>query len=339
MIVLTRRRKVFYAMLAAALAGAGVAVLLLAADVFAHVRTEHVAGVNVWGYRGSPVPRKQQGEVRIVMAGGSTVFGWGLPDHESIPAFLERRLNQRGGRRYSVVNLGAPGQGAYGFVFDLEDFAYLDYDIVCLYEGYNDIGTITQRGLNNYLLWRRDSPVFRWTGYFPILPIVLREKAASLGGGASDQERVEFRGSAARRAVAGAMTAVADATNALSSHAGGPAQLPDNQAVSDECVEPWRRYCGSVRGAVEWSLAHGKRVLFITQPYVSDLHVEQQANVAAMLRARFAGEPRVRYVNLGDAIDMRDKTIAYDGVHLIAAGNDTIASKLVDPVLDAANAR
>src|SRR4026209_871488 len=121
MIVLTRRREVFYAMLAAgvagagvaaALAGAGVAVLLLAADVFAHVRTQHVAGVNVWGYRGSPVPRKQQGEVRIVMAGGSTVFGWGLPDNESIPAFLERRLNQRGGgRRYSVVNLGAPGQG------------------------------------------------------------------------------------------------------------------------------------------------------------------------------------------------------------------------------------
>jgi hypothetical protein len=33
---------------------------------------------------------------------------------------------------------------------------------------------------------------------------------------------------------------------------------------------------------------------------------------------------------------MRNRDIAYDGLHLIASGNDTIASHLVEPVLEAA---
>jgi hypothetical protein len=37
-------------------------------------------------------------------------------------------------------------------------------------------------------------------------------------------------------------------------------------------------------------------------------------------------------VNLGDAIDMTDREVAYDGLHLIARGNDLIASRLVEPV-------
>ena len=100
---------------------------LLGADIYAHWRTQNVAGVNVWGYRGAPVSAKRAGETRVAMFGGSTVYGWGLPAHESIASFLEQRLNaSAAGRRFSVVNLGAPGQGAFGFVTDLADFEYLD---------------------------------------------------------------------------------------------------------------------------------------------------------------------------------------------------------------------
>jgi hypothetical protein len=55
-----------------------------------------------------------------------------------------------------------------------------------------------------------------------------------------------------------------------------------------------------------------------------------------MIRSRFGSDPRVSYVNLGDAIDMTDRDVAYDGIHLIARGNDTIAARLVEPVLKAA---
>ena len=334
---LTRKRKLLYALVASALAIGAAAMLLLAADVFAHWRTQDVAGVNVWGYRGPVMPRKLPGEVRIAMLGGSTVFGWGLPASESIAAFLEKRLNAAGRGRFSVVNLGAPGQGAYGFRYDLEDFAYLDYDIVCLYEGYNDLGPLTQRGLTNYLLWRRESPVFRWFGYYPILPVVLREKAqALLNGGSVEPGQVKFEAGVARRVAAGAMSAVADLTTDLGSSSGALSPVPPDPPVAGECIEVWRRYCGSVRDAVQFAIANDHPVIFITQPYFSDVHVEQQNNVAAMLSARFGGEPRVHYVNLGRLINLRDTAIAYDGLHLVASGNDTVAERLVEPVLDAA---
>ena len=48
---------------------------------------------------------------------------------------------------------------------------------------------------------------------------------------------------------------------------------------------------------------------------------------------RLAHDARVRYVNLGRVIDTRDHTIAYDGMHLSAAGNARIAAELVPVVL------
>jgi hypothetical protein len=311
---------------------------LIGADIYVHWRTQNVAGVNVWGYRGAPVPSKRDGETRVAMLGGSTVYGWGLPAHESIASFLEQRLNASpSGHHFSVVNLGAPGQGAYGFVTDLADFEDLDYDIVCLYEGYNDLSSITPRGRDNYLLWRRESPVFRWTGYYPILPIVLREKADLMtGAGKAAGGQVRFRPGFGSRVASGAMRAVAAVTGDLAGQVGGLTPVPANAPKDGECIETWTRYCGSVRDAVAWALAHDKRVIVVTQPYVSDAHKEQQANVAAMLKARFGAEPRVAYVNLGDAVDMQDRNVAYDGLHLIASGNDTIASRLVAPVLEAA---
>ena len=338
MMPLSRRRKIVYGLVTMTLVTLVLLIGLLGADIYAHWRTQNVAGVNVWGYRGAPVSAKRAGETRVAMFGGSTVYGWGLPAHESIASFLEQRLNaSAAGRRFSVVNLGAPGQGAFGFVTDLADFEDLDYDIVCFYEGYNDLGPITIRGRDNYLLWRRESPVFRWTGYYPILPIVLREKADLLtGGGHTKDGEVRFRPGLGSRVAGGAMRAVAAVTGDLAGKVGGLTPAPPNAPEDGVCAEPWARYCGSVRDAITWALSRDKRVIFVTQPYISDAHKTQQANVAAMLTNRFGADSRVTYVNLGDAIDMRNLDIVYDGVHLIASGNDTIASRLVAPVLVAA---
>ena len=331
--MITRGRKMIYASVAVMLATGLMLIGLIGADLYVHSRTQDVGGVNVWGYRGSPVGAKRAGETRIVMVGGSTVYGWGLPAHESIASFLERRLNgSRAGRAFSVVNLGAPGQGAYGFVTDLSDFEYLDYDIVVMYEGYNDLGPITIRGRDNYLLWRHESPVFRWTGYYPILPMVLREKADLLTAGEKGRPgEVRF----GARIAGGAMRAVAAVTGDLGGQVGGLTPVPADAPADGECVETWKRYCGSVRDAVVWVLARDKRVIFVTQPYLSDAHKEQQANVAAMIKARFGGDGRVAYVNLGETIDTANRDVAYDGLHLVAKGNDTIASLLAGPVLEA----
>jgi lysophospholipase L1-like esterase len=332
--ILSRRRTIAYAAIAISISLGVVVLLLAAADVYAHRRTQHVAGVNVWGYRGAPVGGKAEGEIRAVMLGGSTAFGWGLPAHESIPAFLERKLNASGTRRYSVVNLGAPGQGAYGLRFDLSDYEDLRYDLVLVYQGYNDLGPYTIRKQENYFLWRRASPVFRWTGYYPILPTVLREKAdAMLARGVQDG-RPRFEPGMATRAAAGAMRAAAALTAQLGGRPTALAAAPSDAPAADQCGEVWARYCGSVRDAVDYALAGNRPVIVISQPSVSDAHVDQQAHLAAMLRARYRDDARVKYVDLGRAVDMSDPSLAYDGLHLVAAGNEAIAAQLVGPVLE-----
>lgn len=326
---LSRRRKLAYAVVAMSGAGVALLVILLAADVYVHWRTQDEGGVNVWGYRGPAVGQKAPGSVRLVMLGGSTVYGWGLPANESIAAFLERRLraSQPG---TSVVNLGAPAQGAFGFAFDLADYAYLDYDLVILYEGVNDLGPYVARGINNDYLWRRSSAVFRMTGYFPILPVVLRDKAAALRAGEPGQ--VAFEPGLATRATASALRTAAEIGEQVGESMGRLSGTPSRVAVDSECLAIWKPYCASVKEAVSQSLAAGKAVLVASQPYISDSHVEQQANLEAMLARAFGGDRRVAYLNLGRVIDMRDTAIAYDGVHLVAKGNDLIASHLAEAV-------
>jgi hypothetical protein len=338
----SRRKRVVFALAASllvAILGLGV---LLTADIYAHHRTQEEAGVNIWGYRGRPVGPKPVGAVRLVLLGGSTAYGWGLPAHESIAAFLERRLRGHESfatRDVSVVNLGAPAQGAFGFVYDLDDYAYLDYDVVVLYEGLNDLGPYVARGIDNDYLYRRESPVFRLTGYYPVLPVVLRDRARSMMAGGDIHAsyaggQVEFTPNLATRAGATMLRTAAVVAERVGAQLGGLSENPPPPNVAANCIPAWRLFCGRVKAAVSWALQRDKRVVFVTQPYMSDAHVEQQANVAAMLASAFPGDARLRYVNLGHLIDMSDRSIAYDGVHLVARGNDTVAGALVDPVLD-----
>ena len=53
----------------------GASAVLLAADVYLHWRVQNAGAVNVWGYRGPVVGRKQPNEIRVVVLGGSTAFG------------------------------------------------------------------------------------------------------------------------------------------------------------------------------------------------------------------------------------------------------------------------
>ena len=85
---------IVFALLAAVLATVITTVAVLAADLYLHHRAERSAGLNRWGYRGPVLSKKQPGEIRVAMLGGSTVFGYGVLASESIPAFLEQRLNQ-----------------------------------------------------------------------------------------------------------------------------------------------------------------------------------------------------------------------------------------------------
>ena len=347
---LSRRKRLLFALSAVALVFLVTTASLLAVDIYLHRRYQKSSMVNVWGYRGPVLGRKQPGELRIAFLGGSTAFGYGVNWDEAIPAQLENRLNAHlpaGASRVSVANLGFNSEGAFSFVFTIDDYRYLNDDIVCLYEGYNDM--MGDPANPNTSVFRHDSTIFRATGYMPIFPLIFREKAAALrfGGDVNalyrsvrgQETRTMFRPGLANRTAAGALDASAAITESLERQVARIKQEPRRRIVGGEttgCRPPWGEYCKSVLTAVDRVLALGKRVMVISQPHLPghlrERHADQQTTMVAELKRRYRDNVRVAYTNMGDALDINDPAMAYDGMHLTVAGNARVAEWLVEPV-------
>lgn len=332
------RRKALYAILAVCLSGGGTIAALTAYDVHLHHKFEGLAGLNVWGYRGKPAGRKRPGEIRIIVVGGSTVLGFGLDEADTFPRQLETMLNRAAsdGHTYSVVNLGYNQAGAYSFRYTLEDYAYLDYDIVCLYEGYNDLG-----GPNLHLS-RRDWLIFRLTGYMPMMPIVIAEKIRLLRYGnvrGPQPDALVFRPGIVSRTKADALEASKRITDALEKQLRNVKNSEADErtrVVVSECSTRWSFYCSGVANAVDYVRRRGKKVIVVTQPYVRAGHPDQQADLRRMLTMRYARDTNVSYLNLGDTIDTLDPSLCWDGMHLTAVANQRVATAMVPAVLAAA---
>ena len=75
--------------------------------------------------------------------------------------------------------------------------------------------------------------------------------------------------------------------------------------------------------------------LFLPAPLgiVRAPHIRQQAEMAAMLSRRYAGDRAVTYVNLGDTIDLADEQLSGDRMHPTREGNRRIATELTESVL------
>ena len=324
-------KRLVFALIAISGSFALVLLAFLGADLYAHSRVERSAGLNRHGYRGPVVGRKQPGEVRLVMLGGSTVFGFDVEVEQTVPALLERELRKTE-PNVRVVNLGYHQEAAIAFVPTLRSYDFLDYDIVLLYEGYNDI---FGDGQPNNAQRRHASPVFRATGYFPVLPLVLREKASFLRGGAGGS--AEFKPGVAQGTSAAALdatSAIAEALNRQLDRIVDPVDTGPHAGPG--CAAPWSHYCGSVAAAVRYALERGKRVMVIGQPRMQygekERHASQQRALSDMIARDFGSDARVRYLDMGYAVDLSNNSIAFDGMHLSAEGNAMVAARLAPAV-------
>lgn len=342
-----RKKTVIFATFAVFLSGGVAAGVVVGLDLSLHKKFETAAGLNIRGYRGPLVGGKRPGERRIAVLGGSAAFGYGVRVHEALPAALERRLNERrhqeGRGPVRVVNLAYNREGAYALLDTLNDYESLDYDVAVFYTGYNDLSEEP-----NVRVFRHESLAFKLTGYHPILPLVVKEKWMALRHGGNleaayreaakqaQPQAVLFRPGVGQQGNAELRKRAADIRQALERRLGRLTR-PDTPVASAsiECGGRWDHYCQGVAVAVEYALERGKRVLVVTEPYLSDDHVDQQAAMAHMLRARFGREPRVRYVNLGQGVvDLKDADLCVDGIHLSPEGNERIAQALVEPVVE-----
>ena len=316
--------------------------ILVGADVYLHYKLARYAAVNIWGYRGRIAGRKHAGERRILMIGPSTVFGVGVGADEAIPAQLEGRLTARASQAVTVVNLGFPGEDAFAYRADLEDYLFLKPDAVIFYGDNNHSGGATP------IVLRRLSPVFKLTGYYPLIDTALREKAMSLEHGgdlaaAYRGDKVVVRTGFATRAGAAALGGAADMAESLH-RVFGPltvkAETPP--AVVSTCRADFSPFCDAMHSAVAYARSLHLPVLVVNHAYTSDRQVQAQQAIQAMLRERFGNDPGVRYLDLGWAVDLHDSALSFDGAHLTPAGNRQVAERLIEPALDllsAANQR
>ncbi|MBI3402924.1 MAG: hypothetical protein HY048_16030 [Acidobacteria bacterium] len=323
-------RKIAFAFAAIALSTIGTLASVAGLDLYMHQRYASGGGYNVWGYRGPALGRKQAGERRVEMLGGSVTFGYGVPADETIPAYLQAALNRGADARHAppivVANLGWNSEGAYSFQYTLKDYEYLHSDVAILYSGYNDLGMNTQ-------VFRHDSAVFRLTGYLPILQIIpltnwLRRDTLAT----ADPGRVVFTPQRSDQYATEAADAALRVSQALERQLGRLVPGETGGAVKGPQPDSWQPYLQSLRAAITIALAQGKRVLVVTEPWISDTHVEQQEAVAEMIRTEYGNDPRVRYRNAGLTIDLHDRAMCWDGMHLTAAGNKFVAEWLAPDV-------
>lgn len=275
-------------------------------DVRAH-RRDGVYGINQWGHRGPARVAKRRGELRIAFVGGTAAFAAGTPWKTSVPVQLAdamntvRGWNTGGGPIATADNLAEPGASADSFINTLRDYAYLQADVICIYDGYDAMAEgVPPTG-------RRRSVVFRTVGYLPMLPAMVRGRRGWL----SDPN-------------AGVAAALRDGTG---------------DSSDPSCSGSSASYCAAMVATVQFALDQGKAVVVATPPYVSVRHEAQRRALAAMLAQRFGSDARFRYVNLGRSINLQDSMQSLDGTFPAEAGRRAIAAQLADGMLDVLTVR
>jgi lysophospholipase L1-like esterase len=104
---------------------------------------------NSLGFRGSEFsPQKAPGLFRIIVLGGSVVWGSGVGDSESIPAHMQRLLRDQGFSHVQVINAGESGyiMRQERLLLTTQLYRYSP-DWIVLLDGYNDVGAAGSGGI------------------------------------------------------------------------------------------------------------------------------------------------------------------------------------------------
>lgn len=295
---------------AAVLAAIGVVAL----DVLAHRRVERLGGVNVWGLRGPVMPRKQPREIRIAVAGGDLAFGWGVAASEALAPTIRQLValeTDRPGRplrpvtAFTMAAMGLPVQNYAGWI---ARFSSLAPDVVCIV-----LDPANATSAREWPLPERRSLAWRLFGYAPILPLVLEEK-----GAARRSSLLQTIGSLA-----------ASIDRGLSDLLAGP---PPAGASPGPLLDP-ASYASSVEAAVRSAETANAAVVVVAPLYRGEHDVPYHEAMRRLFDEKFAGHPRVRFVDLGAEADMYDEALRLNELDFSTAGHARVAEHLTPVVL------
>jgi lysophospholipase L1-like esterase len=292
----------------------GTLVLLLgalyAADQYLHAKHDAYETPNSQGYRGPVLHAKVPGEIRIALVGESAAYGYGLNTEYSLAPKLERAvLKDLNPRPVSVVNLAANGDSSPCYAPTLAHYDWLEPDVVLIDAGYNDNPSTLGRPVST--CYRQRNRIFALTGYWPVSDTYIREKLYTIIYGSAE----------AGYQAAGQIRPIIDE----------PAFVPPASADAED--QAIAQFSANIDSLIEAQLARGRRVVYMTQPYLNSFHRRQQAALRTTL-AQFADDPRFAYVDLGDALDLSNPDLSFDRMHPTGDGNDVLSARLA-PVIEA----
>ena len=302
--------------------------VILAVDMYYHDKYLHLAGLNHKGYRGEVLGEKEQDEIRIAMVGGCIVFGYGIYYNETIPARLEEILNKEFDKKVSVINMAYNTEGAYAFYYNLSDFFHLDYDYVIFYAGYTDMS------VGNTTIERHGNPVYRTFGYMPILPLLLMEKMMLIrSGGQLDKayrgEKIVFKPNSKEKVTIAALNKTLEAYSKIENVMNRLNKLPELDFDKEKLKEDeWAWYKYYMKKAIDFALAHDKKVIVISPPAYGERYTQQQEAVKQMLDENYNGNENVFYANLSNALPLDvliSQDFVFDGFHINQKGSITTA--------------
>ena len=111
----------------------------------------NIINVNSMGFRGpEPIYPLELTTKKVFVIGDSFVFGWGVEEHNAIPAKIEYFFNESMDSEVSAWNLGVPDYTTQQYIYHLEEYLQIqnpDFVVLCSYVGRlpigggNDIGT------------------------------------------------------------------------------------------------------------------------------------------------------------------------------------------------------
>jgi len=291
-----------------------------ALDIYAHRRVEELGGVNIWGYRGAVAPQRQPNDIRIEVVGGTRAFGWGEPAGSlgsQIRRLMLLAIDRPGAvvRPVTVVSVGRLGALPDSYPAVIEHYAYLQPDIICIYD---DLGV---RGSEP----TERSAVFELTGYAPALPVVLAEKGKAWRYGSVSRgytsTSASSTASAAKQLAGVAFEATGEGLGAADA---GAARL----FRSEPAAAP---YADAMMASIEAARRRAHAVVLVLSPAETP---EQQHNAAA-LRPRLpdtAGAPWLRIVDLDSEPRLRRDDLRYDGWNYSGVAT-TIAAEHITPAV------
>lgn len=264
---------------------------------------------------------------RVLLFGGSTLFGQEVPDSQTIASHLQRLLNAQG-LRWEVKNYGLVGMNAAQQTRILKSVALRKSDIVVYYHGVNDIYYLVFGGYREG--WVSGVPAFR-----PVQKLSTLHKTLH-----SWHERFKDYSYTAQVALdvyqRGQPSTVTD-----------PAELERNTEVAAA------QFHAAVAEAAQIARAAGAEFVHFLQPQVfanSQLTDYEQALIANPLgtapgveTAFRSGYPRLRaearaleregiaFYDIADALDHRPagEEVFLDFCHVAHRGNEIVAQRLM----------